>query len=426
MSLYDDLDTDKKSENVSGWASGVKLLQSQMQLKKAAVTQPKRDLTRKNVSSLGPVIDFNKVSKVPLTNKDPDDDSSPMPTPAFSIPYTLTMPKHTTKKKGSNRTVSAYLSVDPEWQFDDEYDPLWPNDFDKALKDMRERREKEAEQEEEKRKTQDDLGDEGFPPPNTSSRSMSSGAGVAIAPPPSLSQSSDFDRSDSGGGSGNMGGGRFGLGSVGAGAAAAARIMAKYGYKEGQGLGKKEQGMSSALQVERITHRTGRIIHEKDLQKEVNVPNPFGLVSSMAAYNDINDEDDTEMFGPEGEEGTSSNIAVATEVEVIQAEQSLAELLKNPSKVVLLKNMVGPGEVDDDLEPEVKDECQTKYGPVNNVTIYQMPDMDEDAIRIFVEFEHEDSAEKALLDLNNRFFGGRQVKACFYDYSKYNNLELTE
>jgi len=35
MSLYDDIDADKKSENVAGWASGIKLLQSHMQLKKS-------------------------------------------------------------------------------------------------------------------------------------------------------------------------------------------------------------------------------------------------------------------------------------------------------------------------------------------------------------------------------------------------------
>ena len=57
--------------------------------------------------------------------------------------------------------------------------------------------------------------------------------------------------------------------------------------------------------------------------------------------------------------------------------------------------MVGPGEVDDDLEPEVKEECQTKYGEVCNVTVFQMPDLDgEDAIRIFVEFKRVESAVK--------------------------------
>lgn len=33
--------------------------------------------------------------------------------------------------------------------------------------------------------------------------------------------------------------------------------------KEGQGLGKKEQGISVALQVEKTSKRGGRIIHEK-------------------------------------------------------------------------------------------------------------------------------------------------------------------
>ena len=31
--------------------------------------------------------------------------------------------------------------------------------------------------------------------------------------------------------------------------------------------------------------------------------------------------------------------------------------------------MVGPGEVDDELEPEVKEECETKYGEIASVSI---------------------------------------------------------
>lgn len=43
--------------------------------------------------------------------------------------------------------------------------------------------------------------------------------------------------------------------------------MAKYGFKEGQGLGKKEQGMSQALLVEKTSKRGGKIIHERDVPK---------------------------------------------------------------------------------------------------------------------------------------------------------------
>ena len=49
---------------------------------------------------------------------------------------------------------------------------------------------------------------------------------------------------------------------------AAAKIMVKMGFKEGRGLGKEGQGMSTALQVERTSRRGGKIIHEKDLLQQ--------------------------------------------------------------------------------------------------------------------------------------------------------------
>ena len=44
----------------------------------------------------------------------------------------------------------------------------------------------------------------------------------------------------------------------------AEKMMARMGYKEGEGLGRNKQGMSMALQVEKTGKRSGRIIHEKD------------------------------------------------------------------------------------------------------------------------------------------------------------------
>ena len=44
--------------------------------------------------------------------------------------------------------------------------------------------------------------------------------------------------------------------------------MVKMGFKEGKGLGKEGQGMSTALQVERTSRRGGKIIHEKDLLQQ--------------------------------------------------------------------------------------------------------------------------------------------------------------
>ena len=60
-----------------------------------------------------------------------------------------------------------------------------------------------------------------------------------------------------------------------------------------------------------------------------------------------------------------------------------------PSRVVLLRNLVGPGEVDDDLEDEVALELQ-KYGQVQRVLIFEVTESkfpSEEAIRIFVEFK---------------------------------------
>ena len=56
-----------------------------------------------------------------------------------------------------------------------------------------------------------------------------------------------------------------------------------------------------------------------------------------------------------------------------------------------------------------------------------MPGVVEDeAVRIFVEFERVESATKAVVDLNGRFFGGRTVKASFYDLEKYKQFQLAE
>ena len=57
--------------------------------------------------------------------------------------------------------------------------------------------------------------------------------------------------------------------------------------------------------------------------------------------------------------------------------------------------MVGPGEVDDDLEPEIKEECNGKYGDVASVMIYEIPGaVPEEAVRIFIEFKRVESAIK--------------------------------
>lgn len=122
----------------------------------------------------------------------------------------------------------------------------------------------------------------------------------------------------------------------------------------------------------------------------VVLTNPLGFIGSSLASSYIDDEDEIKI-----ESTLLGNSHESNEI----GDKSMAE---TPSKVILLTNMVGPGEVDDDLEPEVKEECE-KYGSVLTVTVFQMPDVDsEDAIRIFVEFTSTEAARKGKLFLYMR------------------------
>lgn len=149
--------------------------------------------------------------------------------------------------------------------------------------------------------------------------------------------------------------------------------------------------MAVALQVEKTSKRGGRIIHEKEM-----MPPPPSL--------------------------SPPSIPLES-----KSEPTITEIMKSPSKVVLLRNMVGPGEVDEELEPEVREECNTKYGDVIKVLIHEVPNTTpEESVRIFVEFKRIESAIKAVVDLNGRFFGGRTVKAGFYDTEKFMTHQLIE
>ena len=98
------------------------------------------------------------------------------------------------------------------------------------------------------------------------------------------------------------------------------------------------------------------------------------------------------------------------------------------SVVVVLRNMVGPDDVDEELQEEIEEECG-KYGEVERVIIYQeRQGEDDDApviVKIFVEFKNSSSAIKAKDALHNRFFGGRVVVAQIYDQELYGNQDLS-
>ena len=51
--------------------------------------------------------------------------------------------------------------------------------------------------------------------------------------------------------------------------------------------------------------------------------------------------------------------------------------------------------MDEELEPEVKEECEGKYGEIIKVKIKEMPGVvEEEAVRIFLEFKRQECAIK--------------------------------
>ncbi|KAK7868819.1 hypothetical protein R5R35_003654 [Gryllus longicercus] len=103
---------------------------------------------------------------------------------------------------------------------------------------------------------------------------------------------------------------------------------------------------------------------------------------------------------------------------------------KVESRVVILRNMVEPEDVDETLQEEIQDEC-SKYGSVERVIIYnekQSEEEDDDAeviVKIFVEFSQMSEAESARDALNGRYFGGRLVKGELYDQALFDHNDFS-
>lgn len=379
MSLYDGLGVEKDQTKAAGWSSSFDMLKTQLQARKATLTKAKNEKTKQ--ATITPVINFNKLRQ----------DDSPM------------------VSEGNNEPkVSVFLGGEVIEKFFDEYDPLHPNDYEKLTRKDKEERDKRNDADrdkelEERRKrraarhAQQGINDGGLvrkEEDDDYDKSRSKHAPkAAIAPPTALLEQDSVPLTTLG----NASPPKFTPPS-GAGiqiaknlrGSVAHKIMSKYGFKEGKGLGKDNRGMSHALQVEKTSKRGGKIISSEQQQLQLE---------------------------QQAEE----------EMRIEQQEQkSVTDLLKNPTKVLCLRNMVGPGEVDNELQDETSEEC-TKYGQVVKCIIYEMHGVsDDEAIRIFIEFDRLESAIKGLVDLNGRFFGGRSVKASFYDPIKFKSFQLAE
>uniref|UniRef100_A0A6B2L9G7 G-patch domain-containing protein n=1 Tax=Arcella intermedia TaxID=1963864 RepID=A0A6B2L9G7_9EUKA len=164
----------------------------------------------------------------------------------------------------------------------------------------------------------------------------------------------------------------------------AEKMMKKMGWKgKGHGLGRQEQGMTTPLIAQKHGAGAQGIIIHADSNKQQPPPPPPAAPAAP------------EMKG---------------------------------SNVIVLRNMVGPGEVDDMLCGETTRECM-KYGQVLACEVWEDPTgqlPSNEAVRLFVKFDKQEQALQALADLDGRFFGGRNVKADFYLREKFDKMEFNE
>jgi len=122
--------------------------------------------------------------------------------------------------------------------------------------------------------------------------------------------------------------------------------------------------------------------------------------------------------GLEGEGFLSSNAQRAALMEKL-ARGALpgsagAPALESP--VLLLLNMVNPGEVDGELEGEVREEA-SQYGPIAKVVVHE--NAAQGHVLIFVQFHAAADAAKARAALHARIFAGRVIRALPYPVAKF-------
>ncbi|KAI1662626.1 hypothetical protein F4813DRAFT_341286 [Daldinia decipiens] len=160
----------------------------------------------------------------------------------------------------------------------------------------------------------------------------------------------------------------------------AARLMAKYGWSKGQGLGAESSGILQPLRVE----------VEKRKKKS-----------------------DAEGGGWVGPGGRGRIIGSKTGA-ASQPESSIGSM----SNVVVLRNMLEgmedlQAEIESGLGQEIGEECGDKYGRVERLYI------DIEGRRVYIKFTDQVSALRAVNALDGRIFAGNTIQPQFYDVDKF-------
>ncbi|KAF4616215.1 hypothetical protein G7Y89_g15191 [Cudoniella acicularis] len=167
----------------------------------------------------------------------------------------------------------------------------------------------------------------------------------------------------------------------------AERLMSKYGWSKGTGLGADGSGIVNPLQV-KIEKRK-----KKSDAEGGGFRDPGGRGKIIGGKKNVPEkEPEACKFGP-------------------------------MSEVIVLRGMVDGMNLDEEVEgggdgglmQEIGDECDEKYGRVERVYI----DRHGAAPKVFVKFTNQLSALRAVNALEGRIFNGNTISALFYDTEKF-------
>ncbi|OTB16597.1 hypothetical protein K445DRAFT_316872 [Daldinia sp. EC12] len=167
----------------------------------------------------------------------------------------------------------------------------------------------------------------------------------------------------------------------------AARLMAKYGWSKGQGLGAESSGILQPLRVE----------VEKRKKKS--------------------DAEGGGWVGPGGR-GRIIGSKTGGTPQSESSSGSGGSKFGAMSNVVVLRNMLEgmedlQAEMESGLGQEIGEECGDKYGRVERLYI------DIEGRRVYIKFTDQVSALRAVNALDGRIFAGNTIQPQFYDVDKF-------
>jgi splicing factor 45 len=168
----------------------------------------------------------------------------------------------------------------------------------------------------------------------------------------------------------------------------AERLMAKYGWSKGQGLGAEGTGIINPLYA------------KADKRKKRPDAEGGGFATSAS----------------------TGKILGGKRAKVVEEEESKFGPM---SEIIRLEHMLDGMDIDTELSreegglmQEIGEECGDKYGTVERVYIYRRAPRDGGHV-VFVQFVSPLSGLRAVNALDGRVFGGNAIAARFWDREKY-------